>query len=82
MTDSDDPARLLRLTGLAGITGLVAGGAAWVLVRGIALLSNLALFHRVGWTLPSLRHFHPGPSTVAVAVAGAGSLPCWRGGRR
>jgi CIC family chloride channel protein len=72
VTSKDDPARLLRLSALAGVTGLLAGGAAWVLVHSIALLTNVALFHRVGWTLPSLRHFHPDATTVVVAVAGAG----------
>ncbi len=55
---------------LAAVLGLAGGGAAWVLLRLIALLTNLALLHRVGWTLPSFAHFHPGPLIVPVAAAG------------
>jgi chloride channel protein, CIC family len=50
--------------------GLAGGGAAWLLVRLIALLTNAALFHRYGWTLPSFRDFHPGPGLLLVAGAG------------
>jgi H+/Cl- antiporter ClcA/predicted transcriptional regulator len=64
------PSRLLRLSLLAALVGLAAGGAAWVLVRLIGLITNLALFHRWGFDLPSLRDLHPGPEIVVVAVAG------------
>jgi len=59
---------------LAG-AGLVLGGlggiAADVVVRLVALISNLALLHRVGWVLPDLRHYHPTPLLLLVAAAGA-----------
>ncbi len=64
------PRRLLVLVALAAILGLAAGGVAFVLIRLIALLTNLALLHQVGWELPSFANFHPGISMVAVAVAG------------
>ncbi|MDQ6797718.1 MAG: chloride channel protein [Actinomycetota bacterium] len=64
------PRRLLALVAMAAVLGLVAGGVAFVLIRFIALLTNLALLHRVGWELPSFAHFHPGISVVAAAVAG------------
>jgi chloride channel protein, CIC family len=63
--------RVALLCVLATILGLAGGGAAWVLLRLIALLTNLALLHRVGWQLPSLAHLHPSAWTV-VAAAGGG----------
>ena len=51
--------------------GLAGGLAAYLLVHLIALLTNLAFFHRVGWTLPSFTHLARSPSIVIVAVAGA-----------
>ena len=51
--------------------GLAGGLAAYLLVHLIALLTNLAFFHRVRWTLPSFTHLARSPSIVIVAVAGA-----------
>lgn len=62
--------RVVLLCVLAALLGLAGGGAAWVLLRLIGLLTNLALFHRIGWTLPSLAGLHPGPWIVLVAAAG------------
>ena len=62
--------RLLLLCVLAAVIGLAGGGAAYVLVHLIALLTNLAFFHRVGWSLPSFTHLHRSPGIVLVAVAG------------
>src|SRR3954454_12429588 len=64
------PRRLAFLTLLAALLGLAGGGASWVLLRLIALLTNAALLHQYGWRLPSLENFHPGPSLVLVAAAG------------
>ena len=63
--------RLLLLSALAAALGLAGGGAAWVLIHLIGLLTNVALFHRVKWSLPSFRNFHPGPELILVAAAGA-----------
>ena len=63
--------RLVRLSLLAAVVGLAAGGAAYVLVHLIAMLTNLAFFHRTGWELPSLRNIHIGPLTYIVAIGGA-----------
>src|SRR3954451_24393021 len=60
--------RLLRLSGLAALVGLAAGGAAYVLVHAIAMLTNLAFLHRTGWQLPSFRHVHITPLTYVIAV--------------
>jgi len=56
---------------LAVPIGLAAGGAAWLLVRLIGLITNLALFHRFGWSLPSLAHLPPSPWLVVAALLGA-----------
>ena len=64
------PRRLLLLSALAALIGLAGGAAAYVLVHLIALLTNLAFFHRVGWTLPSFTHLHRSPWIVVVAVTG------------
>lgn len=63
--------RLLAMTGLAAVVGLLAGLAAWVLIHLIGLITNLALFGRWGWELPSFTELDPGPELVVIAVLGA-----------
>ncbi|MFN2593518.1 MAG: chloride channel protein [Actinomycetota bacterium] len=70
MATTTSPKRLFMLTALASFIGLIAGGAAYVLIHLIALLTNLALFHRYSWTLPSLAHLHASINLPLVAVAG------------
>src|SRR4051812_6532078 len=65
------PQRLVLLSLLAAVLGLAAGGTAWVLVRLIAILTNLTLFHRWGTSLPSFADLPLSPLVVVVAVAGA-----------
>jgi CIC family chloride channel protein len=65
------PRRLLFLSTLAALLGGAGGGAAWVLLRLIALLTNFALFHRYGWELPSFRTLVASPWILVAAVAGA-----------
>lgn len=72
MTPSDEPKQLLRLAALAALTGLLAGFAAWGLVHLIALITNLALFHRMGWSLPNFADLHRSPVVVLTAMVGAG----------
>jgi H+/Cl- antiporter ClcA len=67
---NSSPGRLAYLSALAVVLGLAGGGASWVLLRLIALLSNLALMHRVGWQLPSLAHYRPGWWIVPTAMGG------------
>jgi len=62
--------RLLLLSTLAAFLGLLGGGAAWVLLRLIAILTNLALFHRFGTQLPSFAALRPGPGLLVAAAAG------------
>jgi chloride channel protein, CIC family len=64
------PRRLAYLSLLAVALGLAGGGASWVLLRLIALLTNLALLHRVGWKLPSLAHFHAQWWLLPTAMGG------------
>ncbi|HEX8003154.1 MAG TPA: chloride channel protein [Mycobacteriales bacterium] len=63
--------RLLLLATLAGVLGFAGGGAAWVLVHLIALITNAALFHELSATPRSLAELDPGWPLVAAAVAGA-----------
>jgi H+/Cl- antiporter ClcA len=56
---------------LAVAVGAAAGAAAWLLVTMIAVLTNLTLFGRVGFDLPSMSELEPSPRIVIVAVAGA-----------
>jgi CIC family chloride channel protein len=63
--------RLAVLGGVGLLLGGVGGVAADVVVHLVGLISNLALLHRFGWQLPDLRHYHPTPVLLAVAVAGA-----------
>ena len=55
---------------VAAVLGLAGGGAAWVLIHLIGLITNLALFHRFDWALPSFQHFHPGPILLVEAAGG------------
>jgi H+/Cl- antiporter ClcA/predicted transcriptional regulator len=63
--------RLVLLSGIAAVLGVAGGGAAWVLVHLIELLTNVALFHELTTEGRSLAALDPGPSLFAAAVAGA-----------
>jgi len=63
--------RLLLLAILATVIGALAGLAAYALVHLIALLTNLALFGRTGWDLPSFKGLHPTARLVIAPVLGA-----------
>lgn len=62
--------RLLTLSALGAVLGVLGGVAALVLIRAIALLTNLAFFRRVGWTLPSFADLQPSVWIPVVAVCG------------
>lgn len=59
------------LAAIGAVLGVVGGFAAFAVVRLVGLISNLALEHRVGFALPNLDHYHPGPLLVVVALGGA-----------
>ncbi len=63
--------RLLLLTSIAAVLGVVGGGAAWVLVHLIGFLTNLALFQELRTESPSLGSLDPGWPLFTAAVAGA-----------
>ena len=63
--------RLVVLSVLAAVLGLLGGAAAFVLIRLIALLTNLAWFHRVGWELPSFADLARSPMFIVVPVISA-----------
>lgn len=71
MTLRSTHGRLGLLAVLAALIGLAAGGVAWVLIRLIRGLINLALLHRLDWAEPSLDELEPSPWLPLVAVAGA-----------
>jgi CIC family chloride channel protein len=62
--------RTLLLTMLGVVLGIAGGCAAWLLLHLIGLVTNLALFHRWAWTLPSFRDFHPDGTLVIAAMCG------------
>ena len=63
--------RLLLLTAMAVILGVVGGVAAWLLLHLIGLITNLALFHTFAWDVPSFSELVVGPHIIVVAVLGA-----------
>jgi chloride channel protein, CIC family len=63
--------RTCFLAMIAAVLGILGGGAAWVLLHLIGLITNVVLFHQWGWTLPSFKNFHPGPILFVEAAAGA-----------
>ena len=77
--------RLPLLTACATILGLAGGGAAWVLLHLIGLITNLALFHQWGWHPPSFTELDPSPWIVVAAVGGGLAIATdllairWRG---
>jgi H+/Cl- antiporter ClcA/CBS domain-containing protein len=71
MVPGTSPKRLVLLAGMAAVLGVAGGGAAWVLVRLINLLTNLALFHHLTAHTPVLGRLHPGWPLFVAAVAGA-----------
>src|SRR5262245_49626802 len=62
--------RLVMLAALGAVLGLLGGLAAFVLLRTIALLTNLVFFHRVAWALPSFAQLQPVWWIPLVAAAG------------
>ncbi len=63
--------RLSLLTALAALLGLVGGGAAWVLIHLIEVLTNLALFRQLSTEGHPLTELDPGWPLFAAAVIGA-----------
>ena len=64
--------RIALLTALAAAVGVAGGGAAWLLLHLIGLVTNVALLHRFGWKVPSFEHHAPGLAVYPAALVGAG----------
>jgi H+/Cl- antiporter ClcA/CBS domain-containing protein len=62
--------RLLHLSILAAIIGVVAGFAAFLLVSLIGLITNLVFFQQVGFNIPDLQDHTLGPLVILVPVIG------------
>ena len=63
-------ARLVQLSILAAIVGVIAGFVAYLLVSLIGLISNLVFFQRVSLEIPDLTNHTLGPLVIVVTVAG------------
>jgi H+/Cl- antiporter ClcA len=63
--------RLVLLSALGALLGLIGGGAAWALVHLIGLVTSLALFHRWSWEAPSFAELDRTPLIPLVAMGGA-----------
>ena len=61
----------MLLTGIASLLGFAGGGAAWVLVHLIEVLTNVALFHELASGGRSLAALEPGWPLFVAAVMGA-----------
>ena len=70
MPPSFSARRMLLLSVMAAAIGLVAGGAAFLLIHAIGLLTNVALFGRVAVELPSFENLAPSPRLVIVPMIG------------
>jgi CIC family chloride channel protein len=68
--------RLTLLTALAALLGLAGGGAAWVLIHLIELLTNVALFHELSVEGRTLSSLDPGWGLYAAATVGALLISC------
>ncbi|MGH8298039.1 MAG: chloride channel protein [Steroidobacteraceae bacterium] len=62
--------RLLVLSAMAVVTGSFGAGSAWVLLKLIALVTNLAYFHVLSTATSYLSHAKLGPSSILIPVVG------------
>ena len=62
--------RLLALSAMAVATGSFGAGAAWVLLKLIALVTNLAYFHVYSTATSYLSHAKLGPSSILIPIIG------------
>lgn len=63
--------RLLLITFLAALLGVAGGAAAWVLLRLIALITNLSLLRRLSFDTVTFTNETVGPWIIVSLVAGA-----------
>lgn len=63
--------RLLILSGMALIVGTTGAAAAWILLRLIAIFTNLAYFQRLSAATVSLSNVHLSAWTIVIPVIGS-----------
>jgi len=63
--------RLLILVAMSLVVGTMGAGAAWVLLKLIALFTNLAYFQRLSVVPVAFSQLHLAPWTIAVPVVGS-----------
>src|SRR5690606_24800068 len=63
--------RLVLLTAIAAVLGVVGGGAAWVLIHLIEMVTGFALFGELGTGGHSMVDFELGPRLFVAAIGGA-----------
>jgi H+/Cl- antiporter ClcA len=59
------------ITSMAAAVGLLAGGIAWVLLRLIAFITNVAVYGRASFATPNFATLQASPRLVVIAVVGA-----------
>jgi len=62
--------RLLALSAMAVVTGTCGAGAAWVLLKLIALVTNYCYFHTFSTATSYLSHARLGPSSILIPIIG------------
>jgi H+/Cl- antiporter ClcA len=62
--------RVLVLSAMALVTGTFGAFAAWVLLKLIALVTNLAYYHVLSTHMPDLSDAHLAPSSILIPVIG------------
>ncbi|MHB8813807.1 MAG: chloride channel protein [Steroidobacteraceae bacterium] len=62
--------RLLALSAMAVVTGSFGAGAAWVLLKLIAIVTNFAYFHVYSTATSYLSHARLAPSSILIPIVG------------
>src|SRR4029077_12539826 len=70
LSDFTADSRLVTLSAMAALIGVVSAGVAWALVRLIGFFTNLAYFHRLDATLTSPAASPLGPWRALIPVVG------------
>jgi len=69
-SEQDNNSRLVRLSILAAIIGVIAGVVAYLLISLIGLISNLVFYQRFALNIPDLQAHTLGPLVIIVPVIG------------
>lgn len=64
--------RMLYMVALSACLGVISGGAAYLLVRTIGLITSIAFFGELSWgEIPPLSDLEPSPRLIIAAVIGS-----------